>query len=106
MSDPILVVTDQGNRLNEAAAIALAQEHGVIDPAGQAVLGYSHALFNAVEFSEEQQREAAIAKHRIATELELVQHIENLMNAALAAGMKFTVTLDANGKMVPAALKA
>jgi hypothetical protein len=106
MADPIIIVTDQGNRLNEAAAIALATEHHVIDPAGEPLLNYSHALFNAVVFQEEQEKQAEIAKHAIATELELVQHIEHLMDAALAVGMKFTVTLDANGKMVPAAMKA
>jgi hypothetical protein len=58
MSEPIINVTAQGNRLNEAAAIALAQEHGVVDPSGQQVVNYSHALFDAIEFQEGQQRRA------------------------------------------------
>lgn len=118
MADPIIVVTDQGNRLNEAAAVAAAQAVSLLDSTGTALgtvalaaprsaaLQYAHKLFADMAFIEEQQKQAEIAKHAIATELELVQHIEHLMDAALAVGMKFTVTLDANGKMVPAAMKA
>jgi CelD/BcsL family acetyltransferase involved in cellulose biosynthesis len=106
MSEPIINVTAQGNRLNEAAAIALAQEHGVVDPSGQQVVNYSHALFDAIEFQEGQQRQAAIAEHAITSELDLVQHVQHLIDKAAAVGYKFTVTLNADGKPIPAAMKA
>ena len=118
MSDPILIVTPQGNRLNEPAVIETAQSVGLLDNTGTALgniiqaaprsaaIQFAHALFGQIAFTEEAQKQAAQVEQPITTELDLVQRVQHLIDEAAAAGFKFTVTANADGKLIPTATTA
>lgn len=117
MSEPILNVTAEGNRLNDAGVIEIAQAAELLTETGTLTakatfapraqtLAFAHRFFDAVSFTEEAQKQARQAEHAITSELELVQHVQHLIDVAKAAGFKFTVTLNAAGTPIPAALKA
>lgn len=118
MSEPILNVTPEGNRLNDLGVVEAAQAVGLLDVTGTALgliaqaaprsaaIQFAHKLFDDISFTEEAQKQAREAARVIDNELELVQRVQHLIDEAKAAGFKFTVSLNNAGAPIPTAMKA
>jgi phosphoglycolate phosphatase-like HAD superfamily hydrolase len=118
MSEPILNVTPQGNRLNDPGVVEIAQAVGLLDTTGTALgpiiqaaprsaaIQFAHKLFDGISFTEEAQKQQRQAERVIRDELELVQRVQHLLDEAKAAGFKFTVSLNNAGAPIPMAMKA
>lgn len=113
----IITVTPEGNRLNDPAVVEIAQASGLLTETGvfsaqaeiaptTASVAFAHRLFDAVSFTEEQQKEARAQEHAIKDELDLVQKVQHLLDRAKEAGFKFTVSLNHAGAPIPMAMKA
>lgn len=111
--------TPAGDRPYNPGLIQEAQKLGVLDttdptklgatvqenPQG-VILNFAHAIFAATAFSKDQEKIDATAPKPVTGEHDLWTYIERMVEKAQAAGLVFTVALDANGQMVPTIQKA
>jgi hypothetical protein len=115
----VVQTTPSGDRPNNPGIIQEAQRLGVLDAAdptklGAAVLAnpqgvtlnFAHAIFAAIAFTKEREAQDATQPKPVTSEQDLWQYIERMIAKCNAAGLSFTITLDENGKMVPAIQKA
>jgi hypothetical protein len=111
--------TPAGDRPYNPGLVQEAQRLGVLDatdatklgamiqenPQG-VILNYGHAIFGAIAFSKDEEKTIATQPKPVTGEHDLWTYIERMVEKAQAAGLVFTVTLDANGQMVPVVQKA
>jgi hypothetical protein len=108
--------TAQGDRPNNAGIIQQAQKWGLLDANDPTKIGatleanpqgvlvnFAHLIFAAVAFSKDGE---ANTPHPVTSEIDLWNYIQRMVEKAEAAGLIFTISLDANGKMVPTIQKA
>lgn len=111
--------TPDGDRPSNPGIIQEAQKLGVLDATDPAKLGaevlanpegvvvnFAHAIFAAVAFSKDREKHNAVQPKPVTGEQDLWEYVERMVTKAQAAGLVFTVALDADGKMVPTIQKA
>jgi hypothetical protein len=115
----VVQTTSSGDRPNNPGIIQEAQRLGVLEatdptklgaavlanPQG-VVLNFAHAIFAAIAFTKEREEHDATQPKPVTSEQDLWQYIERMIAKCNAAGLAFTITLDENGKMIPAIQKA
>jgi hypothetical protein len=115
----VVQTTSSGDRPNNPGILQEAQRLGVLEatdptklgaavlanPQG-VVLNFAHAIFAAVAFTKEREEHDATQPKPVTSEQDLWQYIERMIAKCNAVGLTFTITLDENGKMVPAIQKA
>jgi hypothetical protein len=115
----VVQTTSSGDRPNNPGILQEAQRLGVLEatdptklgaavlanPQG-VVLNFAHAIFAAIAFTKEREEHDATQPKPVTSEQDLWQYIERMIAKCNAAGLTFTITLDENGKMVPAIQKA